>query len=86
MRTIACDDCGFFFFGRVRHQKFEQETVELCLRQGVDALVLDRVLCCHHHEAIRQGMRFAIQRHTPFLHRFEQRGLRLWRGAVDFIS
>ncbi len=30
-------------------------------------------------------MSFAHHGHTPFLHRFEQRGLRLRRGAVDFV-
>ena len=31
-------------------------------------------------------MRNAIERDTAFLHRLQQRGLRLWRGAVDFVG
>ena len=47
---------------------------------------LDRVLRRQHEERIRQRPRLAERRHAPFLHRLEQRRLRLGRGAVDLVG
>src|SRR3546814_9397809 len=64
----------------------EEETVELRLGQRRDALLFDRILRREHGEARTQRVRLAINRHMPFLHRLEQRGLRLRRSAVNLVG
>ena len=64
----------------------QQEAVELRLRERVGALVLDRVLGREHDERRRERPRLALDRDLPLLHRLEQRGLRLRRGAVDLVG
>jgi hypothetical protein len=39
-----------------------------------------------HREIRGQGMRLAVNRHDPFLHRLQQGGLRFCRSAIDFIG
>ena len=64
----------------------EEEAVELRLGQRVGALVLDRVLGGHHHEAIAERAGGAVGGDLALLHRLEQRGLGLRRGAVDLVG
>ena len=64
----------------------EHEAIELRFGQRIRALELDRVLRRQHEERRRQRPRLAERRHAPFLHRFEQRRLRLRRRAVDFVG
>jgi hypothetical protein len=45
-----------------------------------------RVLGRDDEERFRQRMRDAIERYVLFLHRLEQRALRLWRGAIDLVG
>ena len=63
-----------------------EEAVELGLRERVSAVVLDGILRGDHHEGTRQGMRAAVDRDLAFIHRFEQGGLGLGRGAVDLVG
>jgi hypothetical protein len=46
---------------------------------------LVRVLGRDYEERLWQGPRRALDRHLPLRHRFEQRALRAWGGAVDLI-
>ncbi len=49
-------------------------------------MVLHRVLRGNHQKRLRQRVRMRIDRDLAFVHGFEQRRLRLGRGAVDFIG
>ena len=64
----------------------EHEPVELRFGQRIRAFELDRVLRREHEERIGQRPRLAERRDAPFLHRLEQRRLRLGRGAVDLVG
>jgi hypothetical protein len=64
----------------------EEEAVELGLGERVGALLLEGVLRRHHEEGLRERVAHTPHRHGPLLHRFEQRGLRLGRGAVDLVG
>ncbi|SLM49057.1 protein of unknown function [Nitrospira japonica] len=67
-------------------QHLHQEPVELRLRQGIGAFLLDGILRRQHHEQIRHRMGRTSDGDLPFLHRFEQRGLHLRRRAVDLVG
>ncbi len=64
----------------------EHEPVELRLGQRVGALVLDRVLRRQHHERLVQREGGAADGDLVLLHRLQQRGLDLGRGAVDLVG
>ena len=70
----------------IAHRHPQQEAVELRLRQPIDAFLLDRVLRRQHQERLRQRQRRPLDRDLEFLHRFQQGGLRLGRGAVDLVG
>ena len=82
---LALQDGDFLHVRRIAERDAQQEAVELRLRQRERALVLDRVLRREHDEGHRQIVRHAVDRDLPLLHRFEQRGLRLRRRAVDLV-
>ena len=67
-------------------EDLEQEPVELGLGQGIGPLLLDRVLRGQHEERVGQGMAAAAGGDLPLLHRLEQGGLGLGRGAVDLVG
>jgi len=67
-------------------QELEKEAVKLRLRQRIGAVLLDRVLGGEDEKRGVQRMSLAGHGHAFFLHRFQQSGLGLGRGAVDFIS
>ena len=71
---------------RIADPGLHQEAVELRLGERVGALLLDGVLRGHDQERLRQ--RPALLRHgdLPLLHRFQQGGLHLGRGAVDLVG
>src|SRR5262245_38340586 len=85
-RLPIADDLQFVVETRAGDQNLEQEAVELRLGQRVGAFVFDRVFGGQHQEHRREAMAFAVDRHLPFLHRLEQRGLRLRRRAVDLVG
>ena len=64
----------------------EHESIELRFRQRIGALELDRVLGGEHEERLGELVRPSLDGHAVLLHRFEQRRLRLGRGAVDFVG
>ena len=71
---------------RVPDSGLHQEAVQLCLRQRVRAVHLDRVLRCHHEERPRHAVRAAVDRDLALLHHLEQRRLRARRGTVDLVG
>ncbi|SCD63868.1 hypothetical protein GA0115235_105511 [Streptomyces sp. DpondAA-F4a] len=62
------------------------EAVPLGFGQRIGALHLHRVLGGHHHEGVGEFVRPAVDRDLPLLHRLQQCGLRLGRGAVDLVA
>ena len=63
----------------------EQEAVELRLGQRVGAFLVDRVLGREHEEGLVELELVVADRDALLLHRLEQRGLGLGRGAVDLV-
>src|SRR4030095_4524686 len=61
------------------------EPVELRLRQWISALHLNGILGREHDKRKREPVSLAPQGYFAFLHRLEERCLRLGRGAIDFI-
>ena len=66
--------------------KLDQEAVELCLGQGVGALILDGVLRGDDHERIGQLACQAIDGYRVLLHGLKQGGLGFGGRAVDFVG
>ncbi len=81
----AAGDFEFLVEARIVDEDLEHEAVLLGFGQRIGALLFDRVLRGQHEERIGQRVTHAADRHLPFLHRFEQRGLRLGRRAVDLV-
>ena len=70
----------------VSHRHADQEAVELGLGKRKGALVFDRVLGGEDDEWLGQRMRHAVDGDLALLHRLQQRGLGLRRGAVDLVG
>ena len=80
------DDRDLFVFAEVIDHDVEHESVELCLGQGIGALHLDRVLRREDKKRLVEDEALAGHGDLFFLHRLEQGGLRLGRGAVDLVG
>ena len=80
------DHGHLFVFRQVGDHHVEHEAVKLRFGQWVSAFHFNRVLRREHEERFRQGMAHAGGGDLVLLHRFEQRGLRLGRSAVDFVG
>jgi len=76
----------FLFFRQVTNLHIEHETIELRFGQWIRAFHLDRVLRREHMKRPRQIVADALHRNATFLHRFEQRCLRLRRRTIDLVS
>ena len=81
----ARDDVALVIAGRVIDFDEEKEAVFLRLGQGIGAFLLNGVLRGEHEEGFRQFEGLLTDGDVFFLHRFEERGLRLRRRAVDFV-
>ena len=68
------------------HQDLHQEAVELRFGQRIGAFHLDRILSGHHQERRFELVGGGAAGDGAFLHGFEQRGLRLGRGAIDLVG
>jgi hypothetical protein len=80
------EDRGQLLAGRERHQQLEEEPVELGLGQRVGPFLLDRVLRRQHEERLLELVDGPGHRDAVLLHRLQQCGLRLGRGAVDLVG
>jgi hypothetical protein len=80
--------CHFKFFVKtwIVDQHLEHKAVLLGFREWVGPLLFDRVLCGQHEKGIAQRMPHATDGNLALLHRFQQCGLGLGRGAVDLVS
>jgi hypothetical protein len=64
----------------------QEEAIHLCLGQRIRPFLFDRILCGQDEKKVGQFVSRPSDGHLPFLHSFEQRGLRFRRRAVDFIG
>ena len=64
----------------------QHKTIELRFGQRVRAFLFDGILRCDHNKWRVEPICFAVDGDSQLLHRFKQRGLRLRRGAVDFVG
>jgi len=80
------EDHQLLVLGRIADRDLEQKPVELRFRQLIGALLVDRVLRRQHQERLGQGIGTIAERDLPLLHCFEQSGLHLRGGAVDFVG
>src|SRR5213594_2879940 len=83
--SASLEDLDFLLSRRVADVDLQQEPIDLGFRERIGALVLDRILRRDHEEGPVQRERLALQRRLAFLHRLEERGLGLRRGAVDLV-
>ena len=81
----ASDHFGEVRRVRIANDELEEEAVELRLGQRISSLLVNRVLRREHEERLDQFADLPARRDALLLHRFEHRGLRLGRGAVDFV-
>ena len=71
---------------RVADRHADQEPVELCFRQRIRALELDRVLRRDDQEGRIEPERLSFHGHLRLLHCLQQRGLGLGRRPVDLVD
>ena len=71
---------------RIAQLDAHQEAVELRFRQRKGADLVGRVLRGDDEERHGQRARLALAGDLLFFHRFQQRALRLGRGAVHFVG
>ena len=83
---VPAEDGDLGVASRQRHVQLEQEAVQLGFGQLVGALVFDRVLGRGDDERVGQRPGFAVHGDLTLLHRLQQRGLGLRRGAVDLVG
>src|SRR5262249_7184713 len=80
------DDYHLFPIGRVVHEDFEHEAVDLGFRKSVGALGLDWVLGGEHEKGLGDMVSLAADRDLMLLHYLEESGLDLSRGPVDLVG
>ena len=68
------------------HRDLHHEPVFLRFGQWIRPFVFNRVLRGEHRKVRRQRVRVAVDGYEPFLHRLQQRRLRLGRRAIDFVG
>ena len=86
LRGRLLDHGHLVVFGQIVDDHVEHEPVELRLGQRIGPFHLDRVLRGQDEERLFQRIADAGRRDLVFLHRFQQRGLGLGRGAVDLVG
>ncbi len=81
----AGDDGDFFVLAEVVDDDVQHEAVELRLGQRIGAFHLDGVLRGEHEEGLGERHGVSGDGDLMLLHGLQQRGLGLWRRAVDLI-
>jgi hypothetical protein len=64
----------------------QQKTVELCLGQGIGALLFDGILRRHHQKQLGQGIGGGTDGDLSLRHGLQQRRLHLSRRAIDLVG
>ena len=80
------EDVALALARRVAHANAHEEAVELRFGQRVRSVMFDGVLRGQDEKRLRQPMRLIVHGDLRFVHRFEQRRLRLGRRAIDFVG
>ena len=80
------EDPTLFLGRRILDDHVEHEAIELRLRQRIGAFLLDRILRGQHEQRTVEVVANAADGDLVFLHRLEQRGLRLGRRPVDLVG
>ena len=80
------DDLDLLIDRRVLHLQAEHEAIDLRFGERVRPFHFDRILRGDDVEGRLELVRLPAHRHFSFLHGLQQRGLRLGRGAVDFVG
>ena len=70
---------------RISHAHLYQKAIQLRFGQRIRAFKLHRVLRRDDSETLTEIVTCAINRDLPFLHRFQQRRLRLGRRTIDLV-
>ena len=83
--ALRVEDRELLVLARVAELDAHEESVELGLGKREGPLVLDRVLRRHHQEGLGELVRRAVDGDLVLLHRLEEGGLGLRRGAVDLV-
>jgi hypothetical protein len=83
---LLADDLLLLALARIVDVDLEHEAIELRLGQRIRAFLLHRVLGREHQERQWQLVRGATGGDPVLLHRLQQRGLGLRRGAVDLVG
>ena len=63
-----------------------KKSIQLRFGQRISSVMLHRILRGDHQKRLRQFVRVRVDRDLAFVHGFEQRRLRLRRGAVDLVG
>src|SRR5436305_13098543 len=74
------------FLIHITKNYFNKKTIQLCGRQRISALHLDRILCGNGEEKIFKFICCFTDCYLILSHAFEQSRLHFWRGTVYFIS
>ena len=69
----------------ISHANAQHEPVELRFRQWIGSVVFDGVLRGQHHERRGKLVSVIVHCYLGFVHGFQQRRLRLGRGAINFV-
>lgn len=80
------EDLALFGGGGVVDPGFEEEAVELCLREGVGAFEVDGVLGGEDGEVRGEGADGGVGGDLALFHTFEEGGLGAGRHAIDFVD
>ena len=83
---VGVEDEAFLVEGGVVDLDLQHEAVDLGLGEGVGAFLLDGVLGGEDEEGVGEGVGFLADGDLALLHGFEERGLDLRGGAVDFVG
>src|SRR5207237_720741 len=67
--VMGAQDGALLRRGRVAHERFEDESVQLRLRQRIGPFVLDRVLGREHQERVGKWQRLDLEGHMALFNR-----------------
>ena len=86
LELLSIKNLDFLFEIRIPQMDPKQKAIEMGFGEAKGTLIFDRILCCKHHEGIRELVADAVHSDLSLTHRFEQGGLRFRRSSVDLIG
>jgi hypothetical protein len=82
---LRLHDLAFHGERRIAHVHRDREAVHLSLRQGIRAVMLDRILRCDQKERFGKSVSDTIDGDCVLVHRLEQSRLGPRRRAIDLV-